>query len=63
VTPDEREIAINELLAYAVTCKRRNTPEWMATFATLLNRAIEARGSDDRVRWPGSWADEFQMEI
>lgn len=59
----ERQQRINKLIAFAMTCKKRNTPEWMAMLADVLNAAIEAQGSDDRVRWPGSWANEFQFEI
>ena len=59
---DSRDVALNKLIAYACTCKKRNTPEWMACFATIINAAIKAQGSDDSVRWPGSWANEFQLE-
>jgi hypothetical protein len=52
-----------ELVAYACTCKKRNTPEWMQSLADYLNAAIAAQGSDSRVKWPGSWANEFHLEI
>ena len=53
--------AINKLIAVACTCKKRNTPEWMAYFAECINAAIADQGSDDRVVWPGKWASEFQL--
>ncbi len=55
--------ALNKLIAVACTCKKHNTPEWMAFFADCINAAIAACGSDDRVRWPGKWANEFHLEI
>lgn len=59
MTEDE---AINKLIAVCCTCKKRNTPEWMAYFAEVINAAIKARGSDDRVSYPGSWSNEFHLE-
>ena len=59
---DENLTALLQLIAYACTCKKHNTPEWMACFAERLNAAIAACGSDDRVKWPGKWASEFQLE-
>ncbi len=53
---------IDRLIAVCCTCKKRNTPEWMAYFADVLNAAIAARGSDDRVKWPGNWSNEFHLE-
>jgi hypothetical protein len=61
MTADTKEQALNKLIAVACTCKRRNTPEWMAYFAECINKAIEASGSDDRVEWPGSWSNEFHL--
>ena len=55
--------ALRKLLAYAMSCKKRNTPEWMEGFATRLNAALAALGDDSRVIWPGKWASEFQFEI
>lgn len=57
-----KDEALNKLIAVACTCKKRNTPEWMAYFAEVLNAAIAVCGSDDRVRWPGSWSNEFHLE-
>jgi hypothetical protein len=61
VSDEERESAINKLIAVAMSCKKRNTPEWMAYFAEVINAAIAAQGSDDRVEYPGSWSDEFHL--
>ena len=63
MTQTDRDTAITKLIEVAMTCKKRNTPEWMSYFADTINAAIAAVGSDDRVKWPGSWANEFQMEI
>lgn len=52
---------LNKLIAVACTCKKRNTTEWMQYFAECINAAIAAQGSDDRVEWPGKWANEFHL--
>ena len=54
--------AIDNLIAYAATCRRRNTPEWMKELAERLNAAIIARGCDSRVVWQ-AWASEFELEV
>lgn len=54
---------LNKLIAFVCTCKKRNDPEWMAMLADRINDALAASGSDDRVKWPGKWANEFQFEI
>ena len=59
---DEQRIALKKLIAVACTCKKRNEPEWMAYFAEVINAALLASGSDDRVKWPGPRANEFQIE-
>ena len=41
--------------------KRENTPEFMALFADIINDALAATGSEDRVEWPGKWASEFRL--
>jgi hypothetical protein len=51
----------NELIAAAITCKKKNTPEWMADFADKINAAIKAAGSDDRVEWHGNWSKEYHL--
>ena len=63
MTTDKKMLALGNLIAVACTCKKRNTPEWMAHFAEVINAAIVACGSDDRVKWPGSWASGFHLEI
>lgn len=57
------DATMNKLIAFICTCKKRNNPEWMAMLADLINKTLAASGSDDRVRWPGEWANEFQLEI
>jgi hypothetical protein len=52
---------VARLIAFATTCKTRNGPEWMKQFADLINAALEAAGSDDRVAWPGKWSNEFHL--
>ena len=63
MTESERQIALNKLIAVCCCVKKRNTPEFMAGFAVVINAAIAAQGSDDRVVWPGKWASEFQLEM
>jgi hypothetical protein len=57
------ETAVNRLILLAITCKRRNSPEWMNLFAACINDALRAYGSDDRVKYPGAWSNEFHLEI
>ncbi len=59
---DFERTAIDRLIGLATTCKRRNSPQWMSLFADAINAAISARGSDDRVTWPGDWSNEFHLE-
>jgi len=61
IQPTESQ-AFKHLIVHCMTCKRRNTPEWMAKFAERINVAIAAIGCKDRVRWPGSWSNEFHFE-
>ncbi len=55
------EVAVNKLLAVCCCVKKRNTPEFMTSFAEVINAALAARGSDDRVEWPAAWSDEFYL--
>ncbi len=55
---------VNTLIAYAMSCKKSNTREWMRVFADRLNAAIAATGCGSRVEWPrGAWATEFQLVV
>jgi len=55
--------ALNNLISAAATCKRRNTPEWMAYFAGCINDALAANGDDSRVEYPGKWSNEFHLVL
>lgn len=52
----------SKFIALAITCKKHNTPEWMAYFAERINSALAALGTDDRVKYPGKWSNEFHLE-
>lgn len=58
---DDKNFHLNKLIAVCCCVKKRNTPEFMVYFAEVINNAIAAVGSDDRVVWPGSWSNEFQL--
>ena len=55
--------ALYQLVSFALTCKKRNQPEWMASFAAELNKAMAVLEVGDTVKYPGSWSNEFQFEI
>jgi hypothetical protein len=59
--PTRDDDAVHKLIAVCCCVKKRNTPEFMAYFAGVINAAIQERGSDDRVQWPGAWANEFHL--
>lgn len=60
---DHESLALNKLIATCVCVKKKcNTPEFMRYFAERINEAIAAMGSDDRVKWPGDWSNEFHLE-
>lgn len=46
-------------VGYGLTCKLRNTDEWMRGFVKILNGVIEATGDDDRFYFTG---EEFTRQ-
>jgi hypothetical protein len=55
--------ALSSVMAAAGTCRRRNTPEWMAYLAGVVNEAATVLGTPGRLKYPGKWSDEFQLEV
>lgn len=62
MTDEEKAIAVNKLVSVCCCVKKQNTPEFMSYFADTLNAALEALGTDDRVRYPGKWSNELHLE-
>lgn len=55
--------AFSKFIAIALCVKKKNTPEFMAYLAEQCNVALAALGTEDRVEWPGKWANEFSLVI
>ena len=49
---------VNQMVGYALTCRKNNTKEWMNGFAERLNKYFEDIGDDDRYKFNGDCLEQ-----